>query len=323
MYGYFYKKVTRFFFIFFAFFCLAFSPLYAASIKVVATTGMVGDMVKAIGGETVNIQTLMGSGVDPHSYRQTRSDVAALTRADIVFSNGLHLEAQLDEILHHLQSQKPVVFLGESFSKEHLIQAEGFSGRYDPHIWMDPALWAKAIPSVRDALSAKAPHLKETFAFNAMVYEEELLDLREEVAALVNKIPDKQRVLVTAHDAFRYFGRAFDVEVVGIQGLSTESEAGLQRIEKLVGLLVEQNIPAVFVESSVSEQNVKALIEGAKAKGKNVRVGGTLFSDAMGHEGTYEGTYLGMIDHNITTLGKALGGNVPEKGLKGKLGQGS
>lgn len=291
----------------------------AAPLKAVATVGMVADVVKAVGGDAVEVTALMGSGVDPHSYRQTRSDVSLLAGADIVFASGLHLEAQLDDLLQRLAARKPVVMVAESLDKSDLIEAAGFSGRYDPHVWMNPALWAKTVAIVRDALGEADPANRDAFARNAAAYEADIRELEAKVTALLETVPPERRVLITAHDAFGYFGRAFGVDVIGIQGLSTDSEAGLQRIENLVSLLVERRIGAVFVESSVSERNVRALIEGARAQGANVRVGGTLYSDAMGKDGTFEGTYIGMIDHNATTIARALGGEAPERGLTGKL----
>lgn len=284
---------------------------------------MVADVVRAVGGDAVDVTTLMGSGVDPHSYRQTRSDVSALARADMIFASGLHLEAQLDSLLERLGERKPVIMVADRLDPGDLIEAAGFSGRYDPHAWMDPALWAKTAAIVREALSEAVPARSGDFSANADAYAAKLVVLGERIKTMIETIPVGQRVLVTAHDAFGYFGRAFGVEVIGIQGLSTASEAGLQRIETLVSLLVARDIKAVFVESSVSAQNVKALIEGARAHGGNVAIGGTLFSDAMGREGTFEGTYIGMIDHNATTVTRALGGRAPEQGLSGKLASNS
>ncbi|MEO0946104.1 MAG: zinc ABC transporter substrate-binding protein [Pseudomonadota bacterium] len=292
---------------------------FAKPLNAVVTVGMVADIVREVGGAAVTVTTLMGSGVDPHSYRQTRSDVSKLARADIIFANGLHLEAQLDPLLHQLQSRQRVVFVADLISRNDLIEAEGFSGRYDPHVWMDPRLWQQAVTIIRDALSDAAPEKADVFATNATVYTSLLKALDNALRVTIETVPEDERVLVTAHDAFSYFGRAFDVDVIGVQGLSTDSEAGLNRIEALVATLVDRKIKAVFVESSVSEQNIKALIEGAAARGHSVSVGGTLFSDAMGEEGTFEGTYRGMIDHNATTITRALGGKAPDRGVTGQL----
>lgn len=291
----------------------------AAPIKAVVTVGMVADIVKTVGGDDVDVTTLMGSGVDPHSYRQTRSDVSLLASADIVFANGLHLEAQLDELLHKLSKRKHVVFVSDELPTDDLIEAEGFSGRYDPHVWMDPTLWQKTVAIVRDALIKAVPDQAASFNSRARALDAEIKGFTGSITTMMKTVPDSERVLITAHDAFSYFGRAFNVEVIGIQGLSTDSEAGLNRIESMVKTLVDRKIKAVFVESSVSEQNIKALIEGAAAQGHKVAIGGTLFSDAMGVDGTFEGTYLGMIDHNATTITRALGGAAPDRGITGQL----
>ena len=303
-----------------AFAVAAFSTnAFAAPIKAVVTVGMVADIVKTVGGEDVDVTTLMGSGVDPHSYRQTRNDVSLLASADIIFANGLHLEAQLDELLHKLSKRRHVVFVSDELPSDDLIEAEGFSGRYDPHVWMDPSLWQKTVTIVRDALIKAAPDHTADFEKRARALGSDITRFAGSVSTMMKTVPDEKRVLITAHDAFGYFGRAFNVEVIGIQGLSTDSEAGLNRIESMVKTLVDRKIEAVFVESSVSEQNIKALIEGAAAKGHKVAIGGTLYSDAMGADGTFEGTYLGMIDHNATTITRALGGEAPDRGITGQL----
>ncbi|MEM8796007.1 MAG: zinc ABC transporter substrate-binding protein [Pseudomonadota bacterium] len=291
-----------------------------SKLDVVVTIGMVADVVSHVGGAHVSVTTLVGSGVDPHSYRQTRSDVERLTKADIIFMNGLHLEAQLDPLLEQLSATRTVIAVAEGVEEKHLIEADGFSGRFDPHVWMDPQLWKKTVDIVLSALSGTAPDYEAEFSKNADAFKAKIDELNVQSANLLKTVPDGERVLITAHDAFGYFGRAYDIEVIGIQGLSTESEAGLNRIEILVDTLVDRNIKAVFVESSVSDQNIRALIEGAAARGHQVIIGGTLFSDAMGKPGTYEGTYIGMIDHNSTSITRALGGDAPDRGIFGKLG---
>ncbi|MBM9593048.1 metal ABC transporter solute-binding protein, Zn/Mn family [Roseitranquillus sediminis] len=294
-----------------------------APLQVVTTTGMIADAAREVGGEHVEVRSLMGPGVDPHSYRQTRSDIAALTRADLVLWHGLYLEAQMEELLEKLAERQPVVAVAEALPRERLLSYGTYEGRWDPHVWMDPELWGEVVLSVRDALSDARPEAAEDFGRNADVYREKLTALDGYAAEVTATVPEGRRVLVTAHDAFSYFGDAYDVEVLGIQGISTESEAGLARIGELVDLLVERDIGAVFVESSVSDRNVRALAEGAAAQGHEVRIGGELYSDAMGEPGTYEGTYLGMIDHNVTTIVRALGGEVPSRGMNGLLEAGA
>jgi manganese/zinc/iron transport system substrate-binding protein len=286
----------------------------------VATTGMVGDAVKAVVGNAAKVEVLLGSGVDPHSYKPTRSDIARLASANIVFYNGLLLEGKMtDALVRVANAGRPVIPVTEKLDEKFLLEPEGFDGQYDPHVWMDVSGWKKAVEAVRDSLIKFRPALADTFRSNAARYLGQLDKLDKYVREAVGSVPKESRVLVTAHDAFNYFGRAYDFEVQGIQGISTESEAGLKRIQELVDLLVKRRIGAVFVESSVSDRNVRALIEGARARGHTVKIGGELFSDAMGAPGTYEGTYIGMIDHNATTIARALGGKTPARGMAGQL----
>lgn len=288
-------------------------------LDVVATTGMIADAARQVGGGRVAITALMGPGVDPHTWRQTRSDIATMAGADAVFWHGLYLEAQLEEFLVQLSAQVPVTALAESLPRDRLIGSADYPDRFDPHVWMDPALWSGVVDAARGALTGLDPAGAETFAANAAAHQADLVRLDTYAREVLGSVPEPARVLVTAHDAFGYFGRAYGFEVLGIQGISTESEAGLARIEELVGLLVDRRIGAIFVESSVSERNVLALIEGAAARGHEVSIGGQLFSDAMGAPGSYEGTYLGMIDHNVTTIARALGGSPPDRGMDGLL----
>ncbi|MGB0498415.1 MAG: metal ABC transporter solute-binding protein, Zn/Mn family [Rubricella sp.] len=305
----------------------ALSPLAATAqdgqVTIVATTGMIADAAREIGGDRADVTALMGPGIDPHAYRQTRSDIAAMTRADLVLWNGLYLEAQLEEFLLDLEGSVPVVAVAEEgVPVEARIGHDDYEGRFDPHVWMDPDLWSGVVASVRDAMIAVDPEGAEAYAANAAAYLEEVAALADYARTVLESVPEESRVLISAHDAFNYFGAAYGFEVVGIQGISTESEAGLARIEELVSMLVERDIRAVFVESSVSDRNIRALIEGAAAQGHTVSVGGELFSDAMGEPGTYEGTWLGMIDHNATVIARALGGEAPERGRLGTLSAG-
>lgn len=288
-------------------------------LNVVATTGMIADAVTQIGGDRVEVTALMGPGVDPHTYRQTRSDIAAMTNADAVFWHGLYLEAQLEDVLHQLEDISVVVALADSLPKDRLLGSEDYADRYDPHVWMDPVLWTGVVSAALDELIKLDPAGEAEFRANASRHLAQIDALQTYSTDVLATVPDGSRVLVTAHDAFNYFGEAYGYEVLGIQGISTESEAGLKQIEDLVNVLVERKIAAVFVESSVSDRNIQALIEGAAAKGHDVRIGGELFSDAMGAPGTYEGTYIGMIDHNVTTITRALGGEAPTAGLNGTL----
>lgn len=311
-----------------SFLCLAAALSFAAPtgvaraegrLAVVATTGMIADAARQVGGDLVEVRALMGPGVDPHSYRQTRSDIVAMANAELVLSHGLYLEAQMDEFLHGLAEEGNVVAVADSLPRDLLLAHDDYADKFDPHVWMNPELWAQVVAKVCDALIATRPEGAATFRANAEAHLAGIAELARYARGVLATVPPESRVLVTAHDAFNYFGRAYGFEVVGIQGISTESEAGLRRVSELVDLLVSRKIGAVFVESSVSDRNIRALIEGAAAKGHEVVIGGELFSDAMGEEGSYEGTYLGMIDHNVTVIARALGGAVPAGGMAGKL----
>lgn len=291
-------------------------------LKVVATTGMIADAVRQVGGEQVEVRSLMGPGVDPHAYRQTRTDIVAMTRADLVLWHGLYLEAQMEDFFLDLARTRNVVAVAEGLSRDELRAHDDYDNKFDPHVWMSPDLWKKVVLQVQNALTDAKPDSADVFADNTAIHLAELDRLTSYAKTHMEQVPPEKRVLLTAHDAFGYFGAAYDVEVLGIQGISTESEAGLNRISSLVDMLVDRNITAVFVESSVSDRNVRALIEGAAAKGHNVVIGGELFSDAMGPDGTYEGSYVGMIDHNVTVIAGALGAEVPDRGMSGKLSAG-
>ncbi|MEM9357395.1 MAG: zinc ABC transporter substrate-binding protein [Pseudomonadota bacterium] len=301
--------------------CSWLGPAYAKQIKVVATTGMIADAARAVGGEHVEVKALMGPGVDPHAYRQTRSDIVALSRADLVLWHGLYLEAQMEDFMRKLAAQRTVVAVAEGLPQEKLLAHDDYDNKFDPHVWMNPDLWTDVVSEIQKALSDVSPERKQAFAANAQKHLRELRKLAVYAKQVLATVPKASRVLLTAHDAFNYFGRTYGFEVIGIQGISTESEAGLKRIRELVDMLVQRKIAAVFVESSVSDRNIRALIEGAAALEHEVAIGGELFSDAMGPDGSYEGTYIGMIDHNATTIVRALGGAAPARGMTGRLAE--
>lgn len=286
----------------------------AATPSVIATTGMIADAARRLTGG--DVQALFGPGIDPHSHRPTRGDILALSRADLILWHGLHLEAQLIEVLTELSGKRNVTAVADALPKELLRTDPAYPDRPDPHVWMDPALWQQVVAGIGRTLAAIGIDVTAT----GTAYADEISALGAWSAKALASVPENRRVLVTAHDAFGYFGRAYGWQVEGIQGISTESEAGLVRIGELVDMLVQREIPAVFVESSVSDRAIRALIEGAAAQGHEVVIGGELFSDAMGPDGRYEGTWIGMIDHNVTTITRALGGDAPETGMQGKLG---
>ncbi len=280
---------------------------------------MITDLVRSVGGDQVAVAGLMGAGVDPHAYRQTRSDIVAMTRADAVMWHGLYLEAQMEDFLLDLARKRPVLAVADTLDPARLVAHEDYDGRFDPHVWMAPDLWIDCVPAVVDALTNLRPEAHDVFATNGSTFVAEAKALSAYAQDVLAGVPAERRILLTAHDAFGYFGTAYGFDVMGIQGISTESEAGLNRIGTLVDFLVERQLPAVFVETSVSDRNIRALIEGAAAQGHQVRIGGSLFSDAMGPDGTYEGTWLGMIDHNVTTIARALGADTPVGGRLGRL----
>ncbi len=288
--------------------------------QVTATVGMITDVVRNIAGDKANVQGIIGEGIDPHLYKPARADVVKLSQADVVFYNGLMLEGKMGDVLVRVARQgKPVYAVTETILEQGDYVMTDEAEHYDPHVWMDVSGWIRAAGVVADALAEFDPDNAAFYQSNADAYILKLRELDDYARRSIATIPEKQKVLVTAHDAFSYMGRAYGLEVRGIQGLSTESEAGVQDIEKLVQFLSERKIPAVFVETSVADKNIRALVEGTRARGHEVRIGGVLFSDAMGPAGSYEGTYIGMIDHNVTTITRALGGDAPAKGMQGKL----
>lgn len=286
---------------------------------IVTTTAMITDIVRAVVGERATVTGLIGEGVDPHLYQPTTSDITTLREADVIFYNGLLLEGKMTDTFVRLARSKPVYAVTELLDPETLITPDGNEGHADPHVWMDVQLWGKSVEVVANVLIELDPEHAATYTANRDAYLAEFEALDKYVRDRIASIPADQRVLITAHDAFNYFGRAYELEVIGIQGISTESEAGVDDINRLVDLLVTRKVPAVFVETSVADKSVRALIEGAANRGHTVTIGGTLFSDAMGTPGTYRGTYLGMVDHNATTIARALGGEAPSTGRTGKL----
>jgi manganese/zinc/iron transport system substrate-binding protein len=276
------------------------------SVRVVTTTAQIADAVENIGGEHVVVESLMGPGSDPHLYVASESDVSRLSEADIIFYNGLFLEARMQGVLQQLGQHKPVIAVGTQVTADHLLDSEDYEDEHDPHIWFDVQLWMKAVEAVRDTLIEADPERTDIYRDNAAVYLQELADLHDYVLAQANRLPAEQRVLITAHDAFRYFGQAYGFEVHGLQGISTEAEAGTADVQALANFIAENEIRAIFIESSVPVRNVEALQAAVASRGFQVEIGGELFSDAMGSPGTPEGTYIGMVRHNIDTIVGAL-----------------
>ncbi|MCG9127209.1 zinc ABC transporter substrate-binding protein [Candidatus Poribacteria bacterium] len=275
-------------------------------IRVVTTIGMITDIVRNVGGDKLEVIGMMGPGVDPHLYKPTLKDIERLKSASIIFYNGLHLESKMGDKLEQLSGNTKVVAVSENIPTNQLLKSPEFKGQYDPHIWFDINLWIKAVETVHDTLVDYNSESKATFGENTENYISKLRVLHEYVIKQSERVPPQQRVLVTAHDAFNYFGNAYGFEVRGLQGMSTVSEAGIADVKELASYIAEHKIPAIFVESSVPVRSLEAVKAAVISKGFNVEIGGELFSDAMGNEGTPEGTYIGMVRHNIDTIISAL-----------------
>ncbi len=288
-------------------------PVLAASaqegepITITTTTGMIADLAQNIGGDRVVATSLMGPGVDPHLYKPSAGDIRALEDASIIFYNGLELEGRMTDILVKIdRSGTQTVPVAENISPDLLREPPEFAGKYDPHIWFDVTLWQIAAQRVKDELAAFDPGSEATYQANLDAYLAALNELHEYVQSELQRIPEDQRVLVTAHDAFGYFGDQYGVDVRGLQGMSTATEATAGNIQELAEFIAERQIPAIFVESSVPPATIEAVQAAVQDRGFDVVIGGQLFSDAMGAAGTPEGTYLGMVRHNVDTIVGAL-----------------
>lgn len=276
-------------------------------LNVVTTTTMITDLVKNIGGEHINLQGLMGSGVDPHLYKASEGDVSKLANADLIFYNGLHLEGKLVEVFEKMHSQQTkTIAIADALDKNTLIGSEYFASNYDPHIWFNINYWIQATQFIVTKLSNAIPEQAETFKTNGKNYISQLNILKTKLETKIATLPQEKRILVTAHDAFNYFGKYFNFEVVGLQGLSTATEAGVQDVQKLAAFIIQKKIKAIFVESSVPKRTIEALQAAVKSKNHDVTIGGTLYSDALGNANTIEGTYTGMFDYNVNTIVNAL-----------------
>ena len=278
-------------------------------LKIVTTTGMIEDAVRNIVKDSADVEALMGPGVDPHLYKATQGDLRKFTEADIILYNGLLLEGKMGEVLEKLSRIKPVFAVAERIDKEKLISGGKHQTAYDPHIWFDVSLWKETVGYISTLLQEHHPANAAYYKKNAASYQEKLDSLHKAVVEEIRKIPKEERVLVTAHDAFGYFGKAYDIEVIGLQGISTLTDFGLKDISDLVNLIVEREIKAVFIETSVSDKAIRAVIDGVRQRGHEIKMGGSLYSDAMGSEGTKEGTYIGMVDANVSTIVNALSGD--------------
>jgi manganese/zinc/iron transport system substrate-binding protein len=282
---------------------LLFALSAQAQLKIVTTTGMIADLTQHIGGRHVKVTALMGTGVDPHLYKATQGDLRRLVRADIILYNGLHLEGKLQEIFEKMARKKPVFAISSLISSDELIYHDN---NPDPHIWFDIALWQKAAERVLEILITQDSNNQKEYQRNAQAYLTQLQQLHQWVLKEIQTIPKSRRILITAHDAFGYFGKAYGIQVKGLQGVSTASEFGLQDIRHLKQIIVKNQIKAVFVESSVSPRFIEALVKGVEAEGHPLVIGGELYSDAMGLKNSPTGHYIGMVTHNVNTIVSAL-----------------
>ncbi|MGO2132146.1 MAG: metal ABC transporter solute-binding protein, Zn/Mn family [Halomonas sp.] len=280
-------------------------------LQAVATIGMIGQVADQLGGECVDVTTLMGPGVDPHLYRASARDVTTFQKGDVILYAGYSLEGQLGDVLKHLSATRPTVAVSEDgIEKERLIHVDGGTYSIDPHLWMDVGLWSQTVPVIASTLSEARPDCADGIANNADVYLEQMTALDEWIRGSIATIPESQRILVTAHDAFNYYGRAYGIEVAGIQGVSTETETGVADIRAMTDVVVERGVPAIFIESTINPRTVQAVIDAAERRGQAVSIGGQLYSDAMGEDGTVDGTYLGMLYSNTRHIVEALDGEL-------------
>ena len=276
-------------------------------LNVVTTTSQITDLVKELAGDNVIIEGLMGAGVDPHLYKASEGDVSKLVNANIIFYNGLHLEGKLVEVFEKMgNTNKTQVALGEGLDKSQLIGSDYFSSNYDPHVWFNIAFFKQFTNQVTDILTKKDPENATNFLENEKKYLAKLTQLEADVSTIISTLAKEKRILVTAHDAFNYFGKNYDFNVVGLQGLSTATEAGVKDVQKLSSFIIENKIKAIFIESSVPKRTIEALVAAVKAKDHKVEIGGILYSDALGNSGTVEGTYIGMFKYNVNTIVNAL-----------------
>ena len=273
---------------------------------VISTTGMIHNIVEEIGNNHVNAIGLMGPGIDPHLYKASAGDVKKLNEADLILYNGLHLEAKMIDIFKKINKKKPAIAVTTSIPRKDLLAPEDYDGFYDPHVWFDVSLWKYSVTSVTNALIELKPQLEKEFLSNQSNYLKKLDELDIWVKEQINLIPQNKRLLVTAHDAFGYFGKQYGIKVVGLQGISTAAEANTKDIQNVVNIIIENDIPTIFIESSVPVRQINAVKAAVKAKGNSIEIGEPLFTDAMGSADTPEGTYIGMIKHNVISIVNGL-----------------
>lgn len=285
------------------------ADLSSRKINIVTTTGMIADAVSNVGGERVVVIALMGPGVDPHLYKASAGDVQKMADADVIFYNGLHLEGAMNEVFEKMSGRVKSYAVAEGLDESKLIAPEGSRGAHDPHIWFDVSNWIQVTEYIKNKLIELDPQHAEIYRANAEKYLRQLQELHTYAEEKAMTLPENQRILITAHDAFNYFGQAYGFTVRGLQGISTATEAGTADVQQLAQYIADNKIPAIFIESSVPKRNIEAVQAAVKARGFIVKIGGELFSDAMGTKGTPEGKYIGMVKHNVDTIVDALSGN--------------
>ncbi|MDP3787827.1 MAG: zinc ABC transporter substrate-binding protein [Candidatus Chromulinivorax sp.] len=276
---------------------------------ILCTTSIIADIVQIISGDTIEIISLMGPGVDPHLYKPVESDVVKIASAHIIFYNGLHLEAKLADLLEQLNKHQTTIAVTQDIPHDQLLSVDNYNQIFDPHVWFDINLWIYAVNTIKTTLIQKFPQHKKLYKNNTKKYIKQLRQLLAQTQRIMQSIPEKKRILITGHDAFSYFGRLYDCKVIALQGISTESSPGSYDVQNLIQLICDQNIPAIFIETSIPIKNILAIQEGVAACGKLVHIGGELYSDALGPQNSSGQTYIGMIMHNVKTIAQALQNN--------------
>lgn len=273
---------------------------------VVCTTTIIGDTINNIAQDTIDLTILMGPGVDPHLYKPIEQDVLHISNAHIIFYNGLHLEARMTDLFEHLASTKHTIAVTRDIPLNQLIQSPHNSQFVDPHVWFDPLLWIQVVETITKSLQKILPQHTHMYEINKLIFIKKIRTLHEKLLKLNRQVPKSSRILITGHDAFSYFARSYDYEVVSLQGISTVSEAGTQDVQNIINVILQNNIPTIFAESSIPTRNIQALQEGALSRGYLVNIGKELLSDALGSPTTAEGTYLGMLKWNTDAIVSGL-----------------
>tara|TARA_Y100000588_G_scaffold390117_1_gene494660 strand:- start:6362 stop:7309 length:948 start_codon:yes stop_codon:yes gene_type:complete len=275
-------------------------------LQVVCTTNIIADAIKNIAGDYIHLDMLMGPGVDPHLYKPIEQDVTKIAQADVIFYNGLHLEARMSDLFKNMQTIKTTVAVTQDIPVAKLIRSQEHEEYFDPHVWFDPKLWAYAVTTISQILQKHDPKHKNTYQKNSSIYLEKIANMYQVTRKKIATIPKHKRVLISAHDAFEYFARAYNCQVMSLQGISTASEAGTKDIQKLANFIISHKIPAIFLETSIPPRNIQAVQQNVASHGLTLKIGNELYSDALGTYGTKQGTYIGMLTYNVATIVQEL-----------------